>query len=125
PDEEAERNRLEIGIPGLASLSLQHDVDGRIAGLKDFPADGRPPVAWVFYCFRLMVGLGLLMLFAAWAGLFHMRRGTLERTRWLLELFRWMTPAGLVALLAGWFTTEIGRQPYLIYGLMRTADGVS
>jgi cytochrome bd ubiquinol oxidase subunit I len=125
PDEDEERNRFEIGIPGLASLILQHDFGGRIAGLKDFPRDERPPVAWVFYSFRVMVGLGLLMLFAAWAGLFHMWRGTLEQTRWLLKLFRYSGPAGLIALLAGWFTTEIGRQPYLVYGLMRTADGVS
>src|SRR5690606_38867709 len=125
PDEEAEQNRFEIGIPGLASLILQHDVGGRIAGLTDFPAEERPPVAWVFYCFRIMIGLGFLMLFAAWAGLVQMRRGRLEQTRWLLKLFRYAAPAGLLALLAGWFTTEIGRQPYLVYGYMTTADGVS
>jgi len=125
PDQEAERNRFEIGIPGLASLILQHDFGGRIAGLKDFPPDERPPVAWVFYSFRVMVGLGVIMLFTAWVGLAYLRRGTLEQTRWLLRLFRYVAPAGLLALLAGWFTTEIGRQPYLVYGLMRTAEGVS
>ncbi|MBN1239223.1 MAG: cytochrome ubiquinol oxidase subunit I [Gammaproteobacteria bacterium] len=125
PDEEGETNRFELGIPGLASLILQHDVGGRIAGLNDFPPDERPPVAWVFWCFRLMVGLGVIMLFAAWAGLVQMWRGRLEQTRWLLRLFRYAAPAGLIALLAGWFTTEIGRQPWLIYGLMRTAEGVS
>jgi len=125
PDAEAERNRLEIGIPGLASLILKHDFSEPIDGLKDFPREERPPVAWVFYSFRVMVGLGLVMLFAAWAGLYHLRRGTLDRTRWLLKLFRYAALAPLVALLAGWFTTEIGRQPYLVYGIMRTADGVS
>src|SRR5690606_22113016 len=109
----------------LASLILQHEFGGRIDGLKDFPRDERPPVAWVFYSFRVMVGLGLVMLFAAWAGLYHLWRGTLDRTRWLLGLFRYAAPAPLIALLAGWFTTEIGRQPYLVYGIMRTADGVS
>jgi len=125
PDEEGERNRFEVGIPGLASLILKHRFEGRIDGLKDFPRDERPPVAWVFYSFRVMVGLGLVMLFAAWAGVYHLRRGSLESTRWLLELFRLAAPAPLIALLAGWFTTEIGRQPYLIYGIMRTAEGVS
>ncbi len=125
PDEDAERNRFEIAIPGLASLILQHDFDGRIAGLTDVPPDERPPVGWVFYSFRVMVGIGLLMLFAAWAGLYHLWRGTLETTRWLLTLFRWMTPSGLIAVLAGWFVTEIGRQPYLVYGMMRTSEGVS
>lgn len=125
PDEEAERNRFEIGIPGLASLILQHDVGGRIDGLKDFPADERPPVAWVFYSFRIMVGMGLIMLAAAWIGLVHLLRGTLERTRWLLRVYRYAAPTGLIALLAGWFTTETGRQPWLVYGLMRTAEGVS
>lgn len=125
PDEDEERNRLEVAIPGLASLILQHEFGGRVVGLQDFAPEERPPVGWVFYCFRLMVGIGLLMLFAAWAGLFHMWRGTLERTRWLLQLFRYSMPAGFIAVLAGWFTTEIGRQPYLIYGIMRTAEGVS
>jgi cytochrome d ubiquinol oxidase subunit I len=82
-------------------------------------------VPWLFYCFRIMVGLGLLMLFAGWAGLVQLVRGKLAQTRWLLRLLPWMIPSGFVALLAGWFTTEIGRQPYVVYGLMRTADAVS
>ncbi|HEX7081966.1 MAG TPA: cytochrome ubiquinol oxidase subunit I [Gammaproteobacteria bacterium] len=125
PDQEAERNRLEMAVPGLGSLILHHDLDARVAGLKDFPPNERPPVAWVFYSFRVMVGLGLVMLALAWIALVHLWRGTLERTRWLLRAFRYAAPAGLVALLAGWFTTEVGRQPYLIYGLLRTAEGVS
>src|SRR5690606_27699107 len=125
PDADAEQNTFEIGIPGLASLILQHDFAGEIAGLKDFPRDERPPVGWVFYSFRVMLLMGVLMLALAWIGLVQLRRGRLEHTRWLLHAFRWSAPAGLVAVIAGWFTTEIGRQPYLVYGLMRTADGIS
>ncbi len=125
PDTDAERNVFEIGIPGLASLILQHDFAGEIAGLKDFPRDERPPVGWVFYSFRVMLLMGVLMLALAWIGLVQWRRGRLEQTRWLLRAFRWSAPAGLIAVIAGWFTTEIGRQPYVVYGLMRTADGVS
>jgi cytochrome d ubiquinol oxidase subunit I len=72
-----------------------------------------------------MVGIGLMMLIAGWAGIVQLWRGRLEQTKWLLKLLPWMTPSGFVALLAGWFTTEIGRQPYVVYGLMRTADAVS
>lgn len=125
PDVENERNRLEIALPGLGSLILKHDIEGRVTGLKDFPRSERPPVTWVFYCFRVMVGIGLLMLFAGWFGAVQLWRGKLERTTWLLRLLSWMVPAGFVALLAGWFTTEIGRQPWVVYGLMRTAEAVS
>ena len=125
PDEAAETNRFEIAIPKLASLILHHDLNAEVTGLKEFAPEERPSVPWVFYCFRVMVGLGLLMLFLGWAGLIQLVRGKLLETRWLLRVLPWMIPSGFVALLAGWFTTEIGRQPYVIYGLMRTADAVS
>jgi cytochrome d ubiquinol oxidase subunit I len=125
PDEAEQRNRFEVAVPKLGSLILEHDLDAHVTGLDAFPVTERPPVGWVFYCFRIMVGIALLMLFAAWAGCVQLLRSKLEQTRWLLKLFHWMAPAGFIALLAGWFTTEIGRQPYVVYGSMRTADAVS
>ena len=125
PDEAAERNRFEVSIPKLGSLVLKHDLNAAVTGLKEFPKEERPSVPWVFYCFRVMIGIGLLMLAAAWGGLVQLLRGQLTETRWLLRLLPWMIPSGFIALLAGWFTTEIGRQPYVVYGLMRTADAVS
>jgi cytochrome d ubiquinol oxidase subunit I len=125
PDETAERNTFEITIPLLGSLLLKHDVDAPVTGLKDFARGDRPPVTVIFYSFRLMVGIGLLMLAVAWCGLVQLWRGRLTETRWLLRVLPWMIPSGFVALLAGWCTTEVGRQPYVVYGLMRTADAVS
>lgn len=125
PDMEEERNHFEIAIPKVASLILTHDIDGRVTGLEEFPPEDRPPVGWVFYCFRLMMGIGVLMLVAGWTGVVQLRRGRLERTTWLLRLLQWMIPSGFVALLAGWFTTEIGRQPWVVHGLMRTSEAVT
>ena len=125
PDMEEERNRFEIAIPKVGSLILKHDIDGRVTGLEEFPPEDRPSVGWVFYCFRLMMGIGVLMLVAGWAGVVQLRRGRLEQTTWLLRLLQWMIPSGFVALLAGWFTTEIGRQPWVVYGLMRTSEAVT
>jgi cytochrome d ubiquinol oxidase subunit I len=125
PDAEHERNALEIAIPKLGSLILRHDVDATVTGLKDFPRDERPPVVPPFFAFRLMVGIGLLMLAVAWSGLVQMLRGKLVETRWLLRVLPWMAPSGFVAVLAGWTVTEVGRQPYVVYGLMRTSEAVS
>jgi cytochrome bd ubiquinol oxidase subunit I len=125
PDEAAQVNRLELAIPSLGSLILHHDVDATVTGLKEFAPADRPPVLVPFFGFRVMVGIGLLMLAAAWTGLVLLIRNKLVEARWFLAILPWMTPAGFVALLAGWFTTEVGRQPYVVYGLMRTADAVS
>jgi cytochrome bd ubiquinol oxidase subunit I len=125
PDQERETNRFEIGVPKLGSLLITHDPDGEIAGLKEVPPDERPPVAPVFFAFRVMVGVGLLMLAVVIASAVQWRRGKLVETRWLLSAWRFMTPAGFIAVLAGWYTTEIGRQPYVIYGLMRTEEALS
>jgi cytochrome bd ubiquinol oxidase subunit I len=125
PDTAAEENRFEIAIPKLGSLILRHDVDAAVTGLKEFAPRDRPPVPIPFFAFRAMVGIGVLMLAAAWTGLVLLVRGKLVETRWYLRVLPWMIPAGFVALLAGWITTEVGRQPYVVYGLMRTAEAVS
>ncbi len=121
PDEAAETNHLEVGIPGGASLILRHSTDGVVPGLTDVPAGDRPPVAIVFFSFRIMVGIGLLMIGMAWLGVLLRRR--------LPRSYLWglagMVPSGFVATLAGWTVTEVGRQPFTVQGLMRTADSVS
>ncbi len=125
PDEEAEITRYKVEIPHLASLILTHSWDGQIPALKDFPADQRPPVAIVFWSFRTMVGLGLLMIaLGVWSAYLRMR-GRMYTSRPFLKATRVMGGAGLVAILAGWVTTEVGRQPWVVYGVMRTADAVS
>jgi cytochrome d ubiquinol oxidase subunit I len=125
PDEEQERNELEIAIPHAGSMVLTHSWDGEIQSLKDVPASERPPVKPVFYAFRVMLAVGTLMLLLSLASLWQWWRGRLFESRVLLTGWRWMTLAGFVAMLSGWYVTEIGRQPYVIYGLMRTADAVS
>jgi cytochrome bd ubiquinol oxidase subunit I len=125
PDEAAETNRDAIEVPRLGSLILTHDWNGEVKGLKDFPADARPPVTPVFFAFRLMVGVGLLMLALSVAGLLLWSRGRLFSARWYLWLCALMTPAGFIAVLCGWYTAEIGRQPWIVYGLMRTNDSFS
>jgi cytochrome d ubiquinol oxidase subunit I len=125
PDEAAETNRYAIDVPRLGSLILTHEWNGEVKGLKDFPPDQRPPVKPPFYAFRVMVGVGLLMLALAGTGLWRWWRGTLFDARWYLHGWRLLAPAGFVAVLAGWYTAEIGRQPWIVYGLMRTADGFS
>ncbi|MGH8077696.1 MAG: cytochrome ubiquinol oxidase subunit I, partial [Lysobacter sp.] len=111
-------------------LILTHTLDGDIQPLKAVPASERPPVKPVFYAFRVMVGLGLTMLALVLASLLAWRRGWLFDAgsafgRWVLNGWRSLTLAGFVAILAGWYVVEIGRQPYVIYGLLRTADAVT
>lgn len=130
PNEQQERNDYEIAIPVLGSLILTHSFDGQIEPLTAFPRDRRPPVKPVFYAFRVMVGLGMLMLLVSFASVWALRRKRLFDTqsrsgRLLLDAWRWLSPAGFIALLAGWYTVEIGRQPYVVYGLLRTSDAVS
>lgn len=127
PDMEAETNRYAIEIPHLGSLILTHSWKGQIPALKEFPREDRPYVPVVFWAFRLMVALGLLMIGLALWGTWARWRGRLyapeARRLWRYALC--MGPAGIVAMLAGWFTTEVGRQPWVVYGVMRTADAVS
>ncbi|WP_295975970.1 cytochrome ubiquinol oxidase subunit I [uncultured Xanthomonas sp.] len=125
PNEAAERNDYEVAIPRLGSVILTHTLDGEITPLTAVPRDERPPVKPVFYAFRVMVGLGMAMLLLALVSLFFWWRGILLRRRALHLAWNAMLPAGFVALVAGWFVTEIGRQPYVIYGLLHTRDAVS
>jgi cytochrome bd ubiquinol oxidase subunit I len=125
PDMQAETTHWKLEIPRAGSLLLTHSWDGTIPALKDFPRADRPNSTVVFWTFRVMVGLGMLMILLALFGLWLRRGGRLYRSRAFLRFALLMAPSGLVALLAGWFTTEIGRQPWIIYGLMRTADAVS
>ena len=127
PDEEARENRFAIGIPKLASLILTHEADGEIRGLNEFRGE-HPPVAPVFWAFRTMVGMGVLMLAASWLGWWTYRRAGWRAQalpRWLLWGLSGMTFSGWVATVAGWYVTEVGRQPFLVYGVLRTADAAS
>jgi cytochrome bd ubiquinol oxidase subunit I len=125
PDGENERNDYELGIPNLGSVILTHSWEGRVRGLAEFPRADRPPVLPVFWCFRIMVAIGVAMLALAIAGVVLLRRGRFVHSRWYLLAWKAMLPSGFVAVLAGWFTAEIGRQPWVVYGLMRTADAHS
>jgi len=125
PDMEEERTRFAVNIPRLGSLILTHSLDGQFPGLKEFAPEDRPNATVVFWTFRVMVGLGLLMIALALWGTWARWRDTLYRNRALHRFALWMGPSGLVALLAGWYTTEIGRQPWIIQDIMRTADAVT
>jgi Cytochrome bd-type quinol oxidase, subunit 1 len=125
PDNEAEKNHFEIGIPALSSLILTHDFDGAVPGLKQFPVDQRPNPEILFWTFRIMVGLGMIMLLVALTHLVLRIMGRLYTPNWFHRVLVACMPIGFVAILAGWFTTEIGRQPWVVYGLVRTADGVT
>jgi cytochrome d ubiquinol oxidase subunit I len=125
PDPSAETNKYPIEIPYLGSLILTHSVNGTVKGLKDFPADQRPPVAIVFFAFRVMVGIAFLMLGIVALGWLLYSRHRLFDHRWYLWACQFTIPLGFIAVLAGWTTTEEGRQPWTVYGLLRTADSVT
>jgi cytochrome d ubiquinol oxidase subunit I len=125
PDMDAKTVHNAVEVPKLGSLILTHSLEGKVQGLDAWPRDQWPNVPIVFFTFRLMVGLGFLMLFVGMASLVLRLRGRLYDAKWLLRTAVLMGPSGFVAMLAGWFTTEIGRQPYTVYGLLKTADSVS
>ncbi len=125
PDEQQERNDLELEVPRIGSLIVTGSFDGPIRGLKEWPASERPPVAITFWAFRIMVGLGMLMLFIGLFGALLVWRKRLESQPWFLRLCLLSGPAGFIAVLAGWITAEVGRQPYTVYGLLRTAESAS
>jgi cytochrome d ubiquinol oxidase subunit I len=125
PDQEAQTTRYAIEIPKLSSLILTHDLDGEVKGLKEWPRDEQPPVAWVFWSFRIMVGIGMLMILTGVMALVLHLRKRLFTTPWFQYWCMALTPSGFIAVLAGWFVTEIGRQPYIIYNVMRTAEAAS
>jgi cytochrome d ubiquinol oxidase subunit I len=125
PDEKGERNLAEVSVPNLGSLIITHDWNGRFAGLLDFKPEDRPPVAPVFFSFRLMVGLGFLMIAIGITGVILWWRKRLFEATWFLKPLTYCWPLGFIALLAGWMVTEIGRQPWIAYGVLRTSDAVS
>jgi cytochrome d ubiquinol oxidase subunit I len=125
PDETAETNRYEIAIPKLGSYILTHDFGGEVPGLKAVSPNERPPVWPVFFSFRIMVAIGFAMLALGLWSLWLRWKGGLYENRWFLRATMAMTPSGFGAVVFGWFTAEIGRQPYVVYGLQRTADAVS
>jgi cytochrome d ubiquinol oxidase subunit I len=125
PNEQTESNDYAVNVPHLGSVILTHSWSGAVEGLKSFPPEDRPPVAIPFYSFRIMVGLAVLMVLIAWYGLWKWRRGTAFASRGYLRAWIWMMPSGFIALLAGWWVAEVGRQPWVVYGLLRTADAVS
>jgi cytochrome bd ubiquinol oxidase subunit I len=125
PDEVNGTNRAAIEVPLLGSLILTHELDGTVRGLKDFPKEDWPMVALPFFAFRIMVGVGMLMLGIVVLGNVLRRHGQVYIQRWFLAVCHWGAPLGFIAVLAGWTTTETGRQPWTVYGLLRTADSVS
>lgn len=125
PDVATQSNKFEVAIPKLASFYLTHDWNGEVKGIKDF-GDKHPPVAPVFYAFRVMVGVGMLMLAVSWFSAWRVHRhGMTSMQPWLARVFVAMTFAGWLAVLAGWYVTEIGRQPWLVHGVLTTAQAAS
>jgi len=126
PDDKNAEMKYAIEVPRLGSIILTHTWDGAIKGLKEWKPEDRPPVGPPFFAFRIMVGIGILMLLVAIVGQFLMRsNGRLWRSDGFLRLCTWFAPLGFVAVISGWVVTEVGRQPWTVYGLMRTADSVS
>jgi cytochrome bd ubiquinol oxidase subunit I len=125
PDMASEKNNFELQIPYLGSLILTHSLNGKIPALKDFSPEDRPNATIVFWTFRIMVGLGLLMLCLGLISLLLRVKNKLYGSNLFLKFAFLMGPSGVIAILAGWYTTEIGRQPWVVYGIMRTKDAVS
>jgi cytochrome d ubiquinol oxidase subunit I len=125
PDEQAEMNRFAISIPRGSSLILTHRLNGSVPGLKEVPPQDRPPVKTVFFAFRIMLGVGFLMIAAALVGAWLLWRGMLFETRWYLHAVAHSWWMGFLGVCAGWVVTESGRQPWIVYGLKRTADATS
>ncbi len=125
PDPIKERNTFEISIPKLSSLILTHDFNGEVKGLKSWARADRPPVFTVFWTFRLMVGLGMLMIATGLVGLVLYLKKQLFSTRWFHVWCMAMTPAGFAAVVAGWFVTEVGRQPFVVFNVLRTSETLS
>ncbi|MDA9818332.1 cytochrome ubiquinol oxidase subunit I [Flavobacteriaceae bacterium] len=125
PDEENEKNKYEIKIPKLASFILTHDFDGEVKGLNEFKKEERPPILPVFFAFRIMVGLGILFLLIAFTSIILRFRKKLCSSHIFHKLCMICTPLGLFATVSGWWVTEIGRQPWLIHGILKTKDALS
>ncbi|ATJ90918.1 cytochrome ubiquinol oxidase subunit I [Acetobacter tropicalis] len=125
PNMKEERTDYAVKVPLLGSLILTHSLEGKVPGLKDFPRDQRPPSPVIFFSFRIMVALGMLMALVGFWSLWLRRNSTLFTNTLFHRVALCMAPAGFLALLCGWITTEVGRQPWTVYGLLRTSDSVS
>lgn len=125
PNYEKQQNDFEIGIPKLESFINTHDFNGVMPGLKDVIPEEQPNVWWVFYTFRIMVACGMVMLTMSYVGLYFLRKKTLFKKRWFMACSMLCAPLGLIAMETGWFTAEIGRQPWIVYGLMKTSEAAS
>lgn len=125
PDEEDEKNNYQVKIPKLASFILTHDFDGEVKGLSEFKKEERPPILPVFFAFRIMVGLGILFLLIAFTSVVLRFRKTLYSNHVFHKVCMTCAPLGLVATISGWWVTEIGRQPWLIHGILKTKDALS
>src|SRR5271154_3386350 len=125
PDPRHQRNLFAISVPKLGSMIASGNWTAREVGLESFPPQDRPPVIIPFFGFRLMAGMGLLMLAVSWFGNLLRLSGRLETTRWFLWITFLSFPTGFVAILTGWFTAEVGRQPWVVYGLLRTKEAVT
>ncbi len=126
PDDQAAEMRYAVEVPVLGSIILTHSTVEGIRGLKDWPFDERPPVALPFFAFRIMVGIGVIMLAVVITGQVLLRRQErIYQSPWFLRVLQWVSPLGFVAVIAGWVVTEVGRQPWTVYGLLRTVDSVS
>ena len=125
PDPKAETNHFEIAVPRLGSLILTHEWDGEIKGLKSFPPENRPNPIIPFFAFRIMVGIGMIMIAVGLVGSVLWITGRLYTSERFLRTLVWVSPLGFLAVLAGWFTAEVGRQPWVVYDVLRTADAVS
>ncbi len=125
PDQKNQQNRFALGMPYLGSIWLTHSLEGRVQGLKNTPRDRQPIMGMVFYAFRTMYGLAIIMFVMGVASLWLRFQGRLFTSRWFLWMLVFMTPSGIIATLAGWYLAETGRQPWVIYGILRTADAVS
>ncbi|MEJ2427987.1 MAG: cytochrome ubiquinol oxidase subunit I [Deltaproteobacteria bacterium] len=125
PDQQQEETKYAIKIPKLSSLILTHSLNGEVKGLKEWPKEDRPPVVWVFWSFRLMVGVGVLMIVTGIMAAILFFRKKLFDTPWFQYWCMVLTPAGFIAVICGWGVTEIGRQPYVAYGVIRTAESAS
>jgi cytochrome d ubiquinol oxidase subunit I len=125
PDQVHQTNHFALEVPVLGSLVLTHNPNGFVPGLKDQPRDRQPPVIVPFFAFRIMVGIATVMLVVVVIGNALRAGGRIYASGWFLRLCQWVAPLGFVAVLAGWTTTEVGRQPWTVYGLLRTADSVT
>jgi cytochrome d ubiquinol oxidase subunit I len=125
PDPKAEKNHYELAVPALGSLILTHEWDGEVRGLRSFSPEDRPNPIIPFFAFRIMVGIGMIMIAVGVTGSVLWLMGRLWTTRWFLRALVWASPLGFLAVLSGWFVAEVGRQPWTVYGVLRTADAVS